>query len=202
MKLRRAILVVNGALAAAMLAMFIVVIRMENGAAPAAEALPKLGTLSDFELTDSSGRAFGSEQLEGKVWVADFVFTSCAASCPVLTTNMAELQKDLADTPEVHYVSVSVDPVTDTPDVLAKYAAEYSADTSRWHFLTGTEDRIQDLTVNGFKVGSVDEPLFHSNRFVLVDSTRSIRGYYTGTEAGDMLRLRQDIKSLLEERAS
>ncbi len=202
MKLRRAILFVNGTLAAAMLAMFILVVRMESRNAPAAEALPKLGTLSDFELTDSAGHGFGTEQLDGKVWVADFVFTTCAGSCPVLTTNMAELQRDLADTTEVHYVSVSVDPETDTPEVLAKYADVYSADTSRWHFLTGAEDRIQDLTVNGFKVGSIDEPLFHSNRFVLVDTSRSIRGYYTGTEAGDMLRLREDIKSLLEERAS
>lgn len=130
------------------------------------------------------------------------MFTSCAGTCPVLTKNMAELQESFADRGELHFVSVTVDPETDTPEVLERYASKYSADTSRWHFLTGSLEDIHELAVKGFKVGSVDEPIFHSNRFILVDEDGSIRGYYTGTENLEMLRLRGDIDSVLEEQAS
>jgi protein SCO1 len=122
---------------------------------------PRLETLWDapaFTLTDASGRPFGSDQLAGKVWLVDFIYTNCPDECPLyLSPKMAALQKELLDRKlvgQVDLVSLTVDPKRDTPAVLADYAARYGADDRVWHFLTGPDATIQGLLENGFKVGS------------------------------------------------
>lgn len=170
-----------------------------ESAAPASNALPDVGLVTDFTLIDSSGAEFGLAELKGKIWVADLMFTSCAGTCPTLTQNMKSVQQAMAGDSAVHFVSISVDPETDTPDQMGVYATKMGADLATWHFLTGPTDAVQDLAVRGFKVGSADEPIFHSNRFVLVDPDGHVRGYFMGTEREDMPRLIEAIGRLKAE---
>ena len=159
-------------------------------------SLPELYPISEFLLTDSTGTPFGLENLQDTMWVANFMFTSCPSICPTLSANMATLQNRFADTSGIQFVSVTVDPETDTPEVLAEYATRFGADPTRWHFLTGPLEDIHALAVESFKVGSVDAPIFHSDKFILVDEAGYVRGYYTGTDIDDVQRLAADIELL------
>lgn len=161
--------------------------------------LPILGIVPEFALTDASGTVFESRQLAGKVWVADFIFTSCGGPCPLLSSKMATLQNAFAVHPDFHLVSISVDPKRDTPEVLLEYAKRYQTNPKSWTFLTGKNEEIQNLLVTGLKIGSGEEPIYHSTRFVLVDGVMRIRGYYDGTEAAEIQRLKDDISTLFKE---
>jgi cytochrome oxidase Cu insertion factor (SCO1/SenC/PrrC family) len=159
------------------------------------------GSVPDFSLVESSGRTVTLRDLQGKVWVADFIFTSCAGMCPMMSGEMQKLAQTLPR--EVSFVSFTVDPARDTPAVLAEYGKKFGADGRRWMFLTGKRQAIYDLSINGFKLGVDDqqgteaEPITHSSRFVLVDRAGKIRGYYSGTEEADLTRLAQNAKDLL-----
>jgi len=157
-----------------------------------------LGRLPGFTLTDQNGRPFGSRDLTGKVWVADFIFTACQQACPMLSERMAEVGKRARHLgPDFHLVSISVDPERDTPERLAAYAARYGANPIAWSFLTGPETAIQATVVAGFKVGAGKErsgggadggpsfwEIFHGEKLVLVDRQLRIRGYFDATPAG------------------
>jgi protein SCO1 len=159
------------------------------------------GRIPGFTLLESGGQTVELGQLLGKVWVADFIFTSCAGTCPLMSGQMRRLQDSLPA--EVQLVSITVDPSRDTPEVLARYARQMGADSSRWLFLTGHPAEIRRLCVEGFKLaldegaGSEAEPITHSSRFVLVDRSGAIRGYYSGTEEADLARLAGDVQNLL-----
>src|SRR3954467_10981631 len=113
-----------------------------------------LGGLPAFTLTDQRGQPFGSRELAGKIWVADFIFTSCQGACPLLSERMAEIGKRARHLgPDFHLVSISVDPERDTPARLSEYAARYAANPVRWSFLTGPAQAIEDAVTKGFKVG-------------------------------------------------
>lgn len=161
--------------------------------------LQHLGIVSEFHLTDSMGDPISLVSLKGKVWVADFFFTSCSGPCPVMATKMADLYRNFREDDRVHFVSFTVNPEVDTVPVLREYAARYDADPERWHFLRGDSEAIQRLAIDGFKIGSMDEPLIHSTRFILVDGHGRIRGYYHAMEPESALELTQDITSLLME---
>jgi protein SCO1 len=158
--------------------------------------LPVFGKVSAFSLTDSAGANFDSTTIHGKVWVANFIFTSCEGICPMLSTKMAEFQRRFAKNNSVQFVSISVDPDTDTPQVLAEYSKTYSADLAQWHFLTGTVDSIKKIMTDGFLLGFDGEPVFHSERFVLVDDKQRIRGYYSIDNKADMATLPEHIAFL------
>lgn len=159
--------------------------------------LPVLGQVPDFELTAQSGRPFDRKALDGKVWVADFIFTSCAASCPLMSTKMRQVQSKTG--PAVKLVSFSVDPEKDTPEVLAAYGKRYQAQPERWYFLTGERAKLNALALDTFKLNAVDGSMNHSSRFVLVDRQGRIRGYY-GTETDDGLsNLLRDIERVERE---
>lgn len=166
----------------------------------AEQPLPVLGHLSGFELTDSQGQSFTQSQLKNKIWVADFIFTTCAGPCPVMTRQLASLYRSFLLEKDVDFVSFSVNPEYDTPQILAEYAKGFNADTNRWHFLTGSKDIIQRLAQSDFKIGSKEDPIFHSEKFVLVDRTLRIRGYYEGTENEGRRKLLRDIAKLLKEK--
>jgi protein SCO1/2 len=153
--------------------------------------LPVLSTVPEFALTERSGRTVNSSELAGRVWVANFVFTDCAGPCPLLSQRMSRLQDALGEQPDVQLVSFSVDPETDTPDVLSGYAKRWGADPERWLFLTGDKTDLYHLIKDGFKLAISDgsEPdnpgpgiITHSLRFVLVDRQGKIRAYYPGDE--------------------
>ena len=162
--------------------------------------LARLYPLPDFSLTDQTGKTVTLQELKGKVWVADFIFTNCGGTCPMMTDKMRKLQEGLPA--EVRMVSFTVDPARDTPKALAAYAAEHGATRDRWLFLTGDKQALYDLCMKGFKLplddagGTPAEPIAHSTRFVLVDKEGEIRGYYNGTEEEELKRLAADAKRL------
>jgi protein SCO1/2 len=162
------------------------------------------GVVPGFQLTNQNGQSFGSEQLEGKIWIADFIFSTCPGPCPMISSRMSELQRPLEDT-DVHLVSFTVDPEKDTPEVLRGYAERLHARPGRWDFLTGAKPAIYDLSRNGFKLGvsegSDEQPgvPVHSTRAVLVDRHGVIRGYYEITAADGVTKLLADTSNLLRE---
>src|SRR5438067_8881334 len=113
------------------------------------------GTVPGFQLTNQNGQSFGSAQLSDKIWIADFIYTTCPGPCPMISSRMSELQKPLQKT-DVHLVSFSVDPAKDTPQVLRTYAETLQAERGRWDFLTGPQSTIYDLSRNGFKLAVSD----------------------------------------------
>ncbi len=161
------------------------------------------GTVPHFQLVNQNGRPFDSAQLAGKIWIADFIYTTCPGPCPMISTRMSELQKPLEKT-DVHLVSFSVDPEKDTPDVLRGYAEKLQAEPKRWDFLTGPKSAIYKLSHDGFKLavsdGSDEAGIpVHSTRMVLVDRHGEIRGYYEATEADAVTKLLADTSHLLRE---
>ena len=161
------------------------------------------GTVPEFRLTNQDGQPFGSAQLKGKIWIADFIFTMCPGPCPMISSRMSELQKPLANT-DVHLVSVSVDPEHDTPAVLRGYAEKLQAQSLRWDFLTGSKEAIYDLSRNGFKLAVSDGSAeagtpVHSTRLILVDRHGTIRGYYDATAPDAVTKLLADTAHLLRE---
>jgi len=159
------------------------------------EPLPVLGAVPPFQLTDQNGLPFTRDALDGRVWVADFIYTTCLGPCPLMSNHMRRLQ----ERSEAALVSFTVDPARDTPPVLAEYARRYQAKPGRWYFLTGAREALNDLGLNGFKVTSVDGSLDHSTRFILVDRRQRIRGYYLSSDEGFLSRLLDDIRRLEKE---
>ena len=160
--------------------------------------LPSLGAVSDFTLTDQAGANFKSDSLAGQVWVANFMFTNCPGPCPRMSSQMHEVQSALAGQ-DVKLVSMTVDPDRDTPQVLAKYAAFYSATPGVWYFLTGPRETLNHLGQDVFKLNPVDGTFDHSTRFVLVDRKSQIRGYYLTSEPDAIQRIIADAKTLLRQ---
>ena len=165
--------------------------------------LSSLGTLPTFELVNQDAQPFGSAQLAGKIWIADFIFTTCPGPCPIISTRMSELQRPLEKT-GVHLVSFTVDPEKDTPEVLRAYAEKLHAQPQRWDFLTGPRDAIHSLSRDGFKLGlsegaEEDGGPVHTTRFVLVDRAGTIRGYYDALAADAVTKLLADANHLLRE---
>lgn len=150
------------------------------------DAMPVYGRVPAFVLTSQTGAAFDSKTLEGKIWVADFFFTTCMGPCPRMSALMHSVQKRIADLPDVRLVSFSVDPQHDTPPVLAAYAQRFRADPSRWFLLTGSQTTLNALDRDAFKMGNVDGAFQHSTLFALVDRQGRIRGYFH-TEDGESL---------------
>ncbi len=155
--------------------------------------LPDYYAVPDFGLIQQDGQGFSSNSLHGKVWVADFIFTTCPGPCPRLTTQMSELQKK---NPDVQLVTFTVDPETDTPAVLDEYGKRYHADYSRWTFLTGPEATLKNVREESMKQGEMGSPANHSLRLILVDQSMRIRGFYDSTEEGILDKLTADIKLL------
>jgi len=170
--------------------------------------------IDDFEMIDQHGNTVSLEDLKGEPWLAMFIFTSCTTVCPPMTFNMTEIQQELIDRGVDDYkiVAFSVDPETDSPEVLANYLSNYPVpDESKWHLLTGYDQKyIEQFALNSFKT-LVKKPddggqVVHMSTFHLVDETGTIVKNYTGyseTEGGvsfDTIAI--DMKTLIEERLS
>ena len=175
----------------------------------------------EFRFTERSGQPFGSDDLKGRVWIADFIFTHCAGPCPIMSRGMSDLQAALSGLKDVHFVSFSVDPERDTPEVLRQYAASYAAGPN-WFFLTGDKAEIYGICKQGFLLSVVDqreregeplddslaaasrpavvvredEPILHSTKFVLVDHRGRIRGFYDGMDADRIADLERAVYAL------
>ena len=158
--------------------------------------LEDLGTVPAFTLTDDGGRVFTEEALRGHPTIVDFVFTRCDTICPVVSARMQRLQERLGDpkAEAVKLLSISVDPIYDTPDKLAAYAERFGAKPEKWKFLTGPIDKIHLLVEGPFMNSMLNEgktpsgapAISHSGYFVLVDGDLHIRGVY---DSNDISRL-------------
>ncbi|MBL47746.1 MAG: hypothetical protein CMP28_02210 [Roseibacillus sp.] len=167
------------------------------------EPVPVVAKLPEFVLTDQTGGSFGSADLHGKVWIADFVFTRCAGSCPIQTAEKVKLQGQLAG--EVWMVTFTVDPEFDSPQVLAEYARAHGVGP-QWKFLTGGRGDLWNLSSNGFGFEVAEDarntkmPILHSSKFSVVDRQGRLRGTYDGLTAGGMAKLKGDLAKVLAER--
>jgi cytochrome oxidase Cu insertion factor (SCO1/SenC/PrrC family) len=173
------------------------------------DRVPIAGQVPDFSLTERSGSIVTKRSLEGRVWIADFIFTRCQGVCPLLSGRMADLQSALRDRSDVTLISFSVDPDHDTPEVLSRYAKGYDADAERWLFLTGERESMYRLIGEGFHLAVAEaepgkvpegELITHSDRLVLVDRRGRIRGSYHGTDEDVTKRLLADLDVVLAER--
>lgn len=163
------------------------------------EALPIEGAVAPFTLTDQDGQPFGSGQLQGRVWIADFFFTNCPGPCPRMSTLMSEIQRETADIGELRIVSITVDPERDTPEAMKAYGERYGAIDGRWHFLTGPRELLDRIARQDFKLFDVDGSLQHSTRFALIDRQGNIRSFYTTGEGGTYTQLPGDIRKLIAQ---
>lgn len=166
------------------------------------ELLADYGAVPNAELIERSGSKVSLGDLEGNIWVATFIFTRCAGTCPGMSKKMEDLQQSLRKAGDVKLVSFTVDPDNDTPERLRSYAEGYNADAEKWLFLTGKKEQMQDLARNAFKLTVEEgtdpaEPIIHSKRFVLVDKDGHIRGYYNSDDAEAKQKLLTDIGILM-----
>lgn len=163
---------------------------------------PKLDfELPEFQMVDQLGRPFTRADLVGKVWVTDFIFTTCPTVCPRLTEQLAAVAKDLKGDPNVRFLSITVDPENDTPALLATFAGKYGVDAEQWRFVTGEPAAVESTVLQGFKMAlgrAGDGNLFHAERFVVVDKRAHVRGVYDADPDG-IMALRASVKSLLAE---
>jgi len=160
--------------------------------------------ISDFEFTTQDNETFGLDDLKGKYWVADFVFTNCTTVCLPMTTNMSYLQDQINEEglEDIELVSFSVDPDYDTPEVLKEYSEDYEADLSNWTFLTGYDfDTIKELSIKSFKNMVQEAPegtdqVTHGTSFFLVDPDGKVIKAYQGTDKENMDDILADLKEV------
>lgn len=179
-----------------------------------ADELVTIGKVPDFEFTNQFGKTVTHDNYRGKVYVAEFFFTSCPTICPVMNKNMVQLQNAFLTTRDFGIASFTIDPEHDTPDVLKAYAERYEVTHSNWHMLTGDKATLFELANTGFNlyVGqNSDAPggFEHSGMFALIDKEGNIRSrvdgngnpivYYDGIEADGIRILKEDIALLLKE---
>ncbi len=172
--------------------------------------LEKFSRLPAFEavsVTPNSTQKMTRENMAGKVWVADFIFTSCGGPCPVLSQRMSELKDYLPE--NVHLVTFTVDPERDTPDVLRRYGEKYGADFTRWTFARTDKTQLYRLVFEGFRMevarnpGGDDSARFlHSTRFALVDKSGYVRGFYDTDRSSYRKFLKEDALRVLQEAQS
>lgn len=167
-------------------------------------SIPKEGNpIQDFTYTNQDGEKFGLEDLKGKVWIADFVFTSCTTVCPPMSSNMSQLQQMVKEKglKDVHFVSFSVDPEVDTPEALKKYyKGGFNADFSTWHFLTGyPQQEIEDFAMESFrehvKKPRDDDQVIHGVSFYLVNKNGEVIKDYPGNRDVPFKQIIKDIKA-------
>lgn len=165
--------------------------------------LEKISEVPEFQLTDQAGRQVTLEDLKGKIWAANFIFTRCKGPCPITIIRMQELNTKLKKVRgNVELVTFTVDPEYDTPAVLKTYGEQLGADPAAWKFLTGTPDAIQNIVVTGLLQPIAKEPdgtPAHSSRIVLVDAKGWLRGYCDGLDPEAVQKVMVDIGELLRE---
>ena len=162
-------------------------------------------TIADFKFTNQNGKIITQKEYEGKIYVADFFFTTCPTICPKMTTNMVWLQNQIKKYPEVMLLSHSVTPDIDSVPVLKKYALEKGVIDAKWNLVTGDKKDIYYIARKSYlavKTGKPEEiyDMVHTENFVLVDSKRRVRGFYDGTNLdGSTEPGIKNVKQLLED---
>ena len=163
--------------------------------------ISKYHSIADFSFTNQNGKTITQKDYEGKIYVADFFFTTCGSICPKMTTNLVEVQKAFINNPKVMLLSHTVFPEIDSVSVLKKYAIKNGVIDSKWNLVTGDKKQIYAMARKSYlavKLGKPEElyDMVHTENFVLVDSKRRVRGFYDGTKKEDIARLIEDITFL------
>ena len=161
--------------------------------------IPILKPVPEFSFINQDGDPFTEKDLNNKITILDFIFTSCAGPCPIMTHNMTGLYRSFSQVEEVQFVSITVDPDVDTQDILKQYAKINGVKDDRWQFITSSIEAIKDLKKNGFMLYAEELPRGHAIKFVLIDQNGQIRKYFDGTEEASMAVLRKDITNLVKE---
>lgn len=161
-------------------------------------------TIGNFRLVNQDSTIITDESLEGKIYVADFFFTSCRTICPIMKTQMRRVYEVVEDDPEVLIVSHTIDPEYDTVALLKDYSERLGVDSDKWHFLTGNKDSIYYLAQTSYFVtamedGTEPDGFIHSGAFLLIDKKGRIRGKYDGTKEEEVNQLLKDIETLKEQ---
>lgn len=164
----------------------------------------KYHTIADFSFTNQNGKTITQKDYEGKIYVADFFFTTCGSICPIMTTNMVDVQKAFFDNPKVMLLSHTVFPETDSVSVLKKYAIEKGVNDRKWNLVTGDKKEIYTMARKSYLAVKLGKPselydMVHTENFVLVDTKRRVRGFYDGTKKEEIQRLIEDINWLCTE---
>jgi protein SCO1/2 len=158
-----------------------------------------------FNYTNEYGKEINSSQMRGKIWIADFFFTSCQTICPIMTTYLKRLNQSIHDLEDhVQFISFSIDPERDTPSTLMRYKSHHGITADNWTFLTGDEEKTHLLGIENFQIfaGRDDESqggFAHSGAFTLVDKEGFVRGVYLGTDSKQVEQLEKDVRLLLKE---
>ncbi len=164
--------------------------------------------IGDFSFLDQNGKTITQRDVKGKVFVAEYFFTTCQTICPIMNKQMQRVHEAYRKNNQVNILSFTVNPEIDTVEQMKRYADEHKADAKQWHFLTGEKDKLYELARKSFFVlkpaesqnlGDVGSDFIHTNNFVLVDQEMRIRGYYDGTNPKEVDRLIKDIDLLLNE---
>jgi cytochrome oxidase Cu insertion factor (SCO1/SenC/PrrC family) len=160
--------------------------------------LPQAYPAAAFSLVDQSGNPVSNDTLRGKPWIADFVFTRCSGTCPMMSGKMSKLQAKIPDA-SVKLVSFTCDPAYDTPEILKQYGEFYHASGGRWLFLTGDKDRMAAVA-KGMLLpvipATAADPIIHSQKFLLIDGGGYVRGLYDSENDDDVARLVDDANAL------
>ena len=161
----------------------------------------KYHTIGDFSLTNQNGKIITQEDYKDKIYIADFFFTTCPTICPIMTKNMADIQKEIIGDDDILLLSHSVTPEIDSVAQLKKYAIEKGVDDSKWNLLTGDKKQIYDLARKSYLAVKTDGDggpfdMIHTENFILVDKQKRIRGFYDGTNKEDIKQLLTDLNIL------
>jgi protein SCO1/2 len=159
-------------------------------------AMAPEGWMTDFELIERTGNTVSSEELKGQPYVVSFFFSTCPSICIQQNQKVQQLQSEF-EGQGVRFVSISVDPETDTPEALREYAARFGADPEKWLFMTGDLTYIRRVGAEVFRL-AVDEK-FHTEKFVLVDPKGEIVGYYSWPEPKQFEKLKADIRNMMQQ---
>jgi protein SCO1/2 len=174
-----------------------------------APELPVLSNVPPFSFDNQEARRITDKDLVGKVYVAEYFFTTCKGICPRMNVNMKRLSGDFANEPGFRILSYTVDPETDSVGRMKRYADSLGADPQRWWFLTGRKDSLYHLARNGYLLDdpknnalNINEQFLHTQFVALVDKGGRVRKIYDGLKQDELSELEKDISVLLKEKAS
>lgn len=165
----------------------------------------KYHTIADFSFTNQNGKTITQKDYEGKIYVADFFFTTCGTICPKMTSNLEEVQKAIINNPKVMLLSHTVFPEVDTVEALKAYAIKHGVVDSKWNLVTGDKKEIYTMARKSYLAVKLGKPselydMVHTENFVLVDAKRRVRGFYDGTKKEDIQKLIEDINFLSNQK--
>tara|TARA_R110002126_G_C10338689_1_gene490572 strand:- start:152 stop:817 length:666 start_codon:yes stop_codon:yes gene_type:complete len=163
--------------------------------------ISKYHTIADFSFTNQNGKTITQKDYEGKIYVADFFFTTCGSICPKMTANLFDVQKAILNNPKVMLISHTVFPEVDSVAALKAYAVKYGVDDRKWNLVTGDKKEIYTMARKSYLAVKLGKPselydMVHTENFVLVDAKRRVRGFYDGTKKEDIQKLIEDINFL------